>query len=229
MIIIKQKVLFEVNMKRFYIYLIALVAIFCLSSCKMSFGSEYSKEGVDEFCDTFGEPEGDGLLKGIVYSRDKCYNVTPKKVSEETDFRIFKFSHACDSFLVFENELYPMPTFGGWGFHNAVPCDFDNDGNKDLLIALSWGSGMHRSIITVFNSVTRKYTDIYDTSKDTSLTNFLPVDLIVSDDFTVYFVDVIINDRTNGENNLADLTVEVTGVAGYVSVEDGEIVFKKGE
>ena len=52
-----------------------------------------------------------------------------------------------------DNEVYPLcESFGGFGFVNAIPCDFDNDGNKDLFVASSWGSGLHRSVISVLMS-----------------------------------------------------------------------------
>ena len=41
-----------------------------------------------------------------------------------------------------------------------MPWDYDEDGTMDLLIASSWGSGFHRSEISVFNVKTKQSTII---------------------------------------------------------------------
>ena len=36
-----------------------------------------------------------------------------------------------------DNEIYPLcEFFGGYGFVNAIPCDFDNDGMTDIDVPL---------------------------------------------------------------------------------------------
>ena len=190
-----------------------------------------SKEGVAAFCDILGELQGNGLFAGYVLSEENCFNVTPQKVREETDCKIFKFSDSCASFVMIDNEVYTLcEWFGGYGFVNAVPCDFDNDGNKDLLVASSWGSGLHRSIISIFNSVTKESTVIYDTST----TNDPQTDLIVrisspsfapdaSFDPPVYYE--VCSVRIEPGDNSASLSYLLTGIAGSVSVRDGVIAF----
>ena len=75
--------------------------------------------------------------------------------------KIFKFSNSYVSLALIDGEVYEICTsFGGYGFFNAVPWDYDEDGTMDLLIASSWGSGMHRSEISVFNVKTKQSTII---------------------------------------------------------------------
>lgn len=123
--------------------------------------------------------------------------------------------------------------FGGYGFVNAVPCDFDNDGNKDLLVASSWGSGMHRSIISVFNSVTKESTVLYDTS-DTDKPN---TDLFVSTVVPVYsstqeFEDLPVTYMVYSariityDSDFINLSYVSTGVVGSIEVENGTPVFQ---
>ena len=126
-----------------------------------------NKDSVDEFMSILGEVEGDGLLSGFVLDEKNCYNVTPLSVANETDIKIFKFSDSCASFALIDGGVYEICTsFGGFGFVNAVPWDYDEDGNLDLLIASSWGSGMYRSEISVFNTKTKESTILFESTSD---------------------------------------------------------------
>jgi len=199
-------------------------------------GTPADKGGVEEFMDLLGgEADLGGLMSGYTLDYEHCYNVTPEQVETQTDMKIFKFSDSCVSLVVVDNEIYPIcDFFGGYGFVNAVPCDFDGDGNKDLLVASSWGSGMHRSVISVFNPVTKQSAVIYDTSD----TDNPRVDLIVltgspsaqlPDDtdpsdvifYTIYSVNIYVEG-----GNFADLRYGVTDVVGTVVSENGIPVFK---
>ncbi len=233
-------------MKKFFCILSLTAVLFLLCSCKDNTSStnkhetmktNISKDYVTEFIELLGgEIELGGLSSGLVLDEEHCYNVTPSQVAAETDMKIFKFSDSCVSCVVLDNEIYELCTsFGGYGFVNAVPCDFDNDGNKDLLVASSWGSGMHRSIISIFNSVTKESTVLYDTST----TDTPSVDLFVStatpsfsskeiEDLPVYYqvysAEITINDMEN--YNLADLSYVATDLVGSIEIENGIPTFK---
>jgi len=150
------------------------------------------------------------------FKEENCYNVTPESVSEVTDFKIFKFSDTCASFVFIDNEVFGIcNSFGGYGFVNAVPWDYDNDGNIDLLVASSWGSGVHRSEISVFNTKTKEYIAIYN-----NMSSYINPcsDLFVADDFKVYSCNI------NG-NNYANLSVTPYDFIGTVSNINGIPVF----
>lgn len=234
-------------MKKIVCILFLCSMIFSLCSCNDSstqntnefatMKTHLSKDYVSEFMELLGgEVECDGLLSGFVLDEEHCFNVTPPEVAAETDMKIFKFSDSCASFVLLDNNIYELCTsFGGYGFVNAVPCDFDNDNNIDLLVASSWGSGMHRSIISIFNSVTKESTILFDSSK----TENPNVDLFISTSspsftskeldelpicYTVYAAKIIIDDTEN--YNLADLSYVTTDFIGVIDVEDGTPVFK---
>ncbi|MBO4971450.1 MAG: hypothetical protein J6D45_01410 [Clostridia bacterium] len=233
-------------MKRFCLIMITLMMILALCSCnsesnnKDNFDSTEktymttpcSKEDVDAFCDIIGELQGEGLLSGLVLDKGKCFNVTPQEVALETNYKIFKFSDSCASFVMIDNEVYTLcEWFGGYGFVNAVPCDFDNDGNKDLLVASSWGSGLHRSIISIFNSVTKESTVIYDTSTtDNPQINLFVAAVSPSfsskdpSDSSIYY-QVYSAEIKSNDNNLANLSYVATGIIGSISTENGVIAF----
>ena len=193
-----------------------------------------SQEGVDEFFEAFGGPKvGEGLISGIVFNNDDFYNVTPLELLL-TECRVFKHSETCLSYVMIDNEVYDICRwFGGHGFVNAVPCDFDGDGEQELLIASSCGSGLHHSEISVFDIKTKKYTTVFSTAD----TENPRVDLIVraytyvmssrkpdlaSDTvYEVCFAEI----KTDEENN-CKLSYFVTGVAGKIVCKDGAAAFE---
>ena len=192
-----------------------------------------SKDSVDEFMAIVGEAEIGELSAGMKLEKERCYNVTPPSVAAQTDIRIFKFGDSCVSLALIDGEVYSLcESFGGFGFVNAVPWDFDGDGNLDLLISSSWGSGLHRSLISVFNTTTKESIVVYDTST----TDNPSVDLFVSTDspsflssdfqetpidYTVYSASIHVN-----HDNFADLSYTATGIIGSVVVENGRPVFR---
>ena len=228
-------------MKRTSCLLLAFILLFLLCSCKDdtsydAMKTNISKDYVPEFMELLGEEiELGGLSSGMVLDKEHCYNVTPLQVAAETDMKIFKFSDSCVSLVLLDNKIYNLcESFGGYGFVNAVPCDFDNDGNKDLLVASSWGSGLHRSIISVFNSVTKESTIIYDTSD----TDNPSIDLFIAaatpsfsskeiEDLPIYYqvysAEITVNDTEN--YNLADLSYVATDLVGSIEIENGTPTF----
>lgn len=225
-------------MKRIFCIFCVITMLFLLCSCKDDIShkaNEYetmktsaTKDSVEEFVSLLENIEPSGLISGYKFDEETCYNVTPPEVSAETNMKIFKFSDSCASFVMVDNEIYSLcEWFGGYGFVNALPCDFDNDGNKDLLVASSWGSGVHRSIISVFNSVSKNSTILYDTSSaDTPNT-----DLIVAQSTASFFTGdpnideklyySVLSVKINVENNnLVNLAYVVTGIEGHIEYED---------
>lgn len=191
--------------------------------------SACSKDSVDEFMAILGgELQGEGLLSGFTVTKENVYNVTPPQISSQTDYQIFKTSDSCESFVLIDGEIYSLCTsFGGYGFVNAVPCDFDGDGNTDLLVASSWGSGQHRSEISVFNTVTKESTVLYTSLEDLIVLTASPAFSSQEDPtalpiyYQVYAVKVTVND-----NNLANLSYVATDVVGSVQSENGTAVFQ---
>lgn len=191
------------------------------------------KDNVAEFMSILKEHELGGLSYGYALDEEHCYNVTPDRIAKETSARIFKFSDSCATFIYLNGQIYPLGEwFGGYGFVNAVPCDFDNDGNTDILYTYSWGSGIHRSLVAVFNTQTMENTVIYN-SFDTDNPQ---VDLYIGTespsidipdvDMPTYFVVYTVNIEVL-DGNFADLGLVMTGIAGSVKSENGSPVFHR--
>jgi len=88
--------------------------------------------------------------------RNECVEITPKAVSDETDWRMFTLQSQY-SFLLAGGEVHILCNYwGGWGVTSAVPWDYDDNGVLDLLYTYSWGSGIHRSHVAVFDMTTRQ-------------------------------------------------------------------------
>ena len=233
-------------MKRLFCLLFTGIVLICLSACQTNtdnsvknennvdyMSTSCTKDSVDELMSIIGEVELGGLSTGMKLDEEHCYNVTPLSVATQTDIKIFKFSDSCVSLALIDGEVYSIcACFGGYGFVNAVPWDYDEDGNLDLLVASSWGSGLHRSIISVFNTMTKESIVVYDTSN----TDNPSVDLFVAtaspslsskdpQDLPIYYQVYTANIKVNN-NNFADLSYTATGVIGSVVVENGVPVLK---
>ena len=85
------------------------------------------------------------------YTPDTCYNITPG-FGANPDYSIFKFDASCASFLLYENEAYPLGEwFGGYGVTSMALADLNDDGRQELFFTYSFGSGLHRSHIAYFD------------------------------------------------------------------------------
>lgn len=187
----------------------------------------FSKDSVEEFMNIIKKMHGDTPYSGYILEEEHCFNVTPKDVAEQTKYKIFKFSDSCASFVMFDNAVFELcQSFGGYGYTNALPCDFDNDGNKDLLVSSSWGSGTHRSQISIFNGTTGETTVIYE-ALDTDLIVVLSSSKIFTQDendkslaFAVWSIDLSVAD-----DNFVNLSYIIQDAVGTINTSDDSPIF----
>jgi len=136
-----------------------------------------------------------------MYPDDTCYNVTPQYVFDQTGCRIFKYSQSCESFLQADGRIYSIGIgFGGLGLTDIQLCDFDRNGQADLLYTFSAGSGLHISQINHFNLTTKEETrPVYlpagDQEVDVSanMMNELYLVKLADDHFVVYTAERVAN------------------------------------
>lgn len=221
-------------MKKLSVVIVA-VLILTLVSCNKKQNdtdttTEYMKESVDEFLSVLGYVQDEKTSSEYALIKEKCFNVTPDQIEEETEIKIFKFSDSCESYVFIDGEVFELcESFGGYGYINAVPCDFDANGDIDLLVASSWGSGIHRSIISVFNTTSKEPTVIYDGMD--SGTPF--IDLVVetktasgSDEtttsFQIYSAEINVD-----SGNFAKLSYVAKDLIGTVEAPNGIPEFKE--
>jgi len=89
------------------------------------------------------------------------FNVTPKRIEDNSDYQVFKNDTSCASFLLYEDTVYPMGGwFGGNGVVNMALGDMNRDGMDELYFTYSWGSGIHRSQAAYFDPAEKKMVDL---------------------------------------------------------------------
>ncbi|MFA6942564.1 MAG: hypothetical protein WCQ71_01760 [Bacilli bacterium] len=119
-----------------------------------------NKDGVSDFYLLL--QESDENLSPLLIE-ENCYNVTTENI-KATGAEIFKFKDECQTYAKYDDEIFLLATgFGGYGYVNAVTCDFDNNGKADILYTHSLGSGVHRSLVSVFNLTTLKIINLFST------------------------------------------------------------------
>lgn len=107
-------------------------------------------EGVEDFLSLQGEFQSG-------YDIDTCYNITPEEIKQDSDYQIFKYDVSCASFLLYEDEIYPLGEwFGGLGVTSMALADVDGDGKPELYFTYSWGSGLHHSHVAYFSPVSKQ-------------------------------------------------------------------------
>lgn len=115
------------------------------------------------------------------------YDITPKSIKEEIGCQIFKINYTCETYVVNKSKVYAIGLgFGGFGVVNIESCDLDNDGHKDLIYTFSWGSGLHRSHIGIFNFAKEKeeWLDFQQMNED------IVLEKVSDNDFKVYIAKV---------------------------------------
>ena len=142
-------------------------------------------------------------------------DVTPEEVLETTGCHIFKDPDSCESYLADGERCSVLGTgFGGYGFTSAVPWDYDENGTVDLLYTYSWGSGMHRSHLSLFDRTKREEQMLY---------------VYYPWDEKVYGSDLVVKHETDsaGNDSYPVFTVDVSLLAYGRGYDFTELSFTK--
>ena len=171
-----------------------------------TFGLIPTESGVDEFIAQYSVPQNE-------YENDELYNITPQEITDKYGFRIFKYSHNCETFLEYNGNVYILGTgFGGNGTTSFAVTDLNNDGNIEIYFTYSWGSGMHYSQVGYFDTATLKEIDFdYSSWDDMVLT-------VNKGHLEAYTADWNIK-------NFVYIEATPKDKVGEISVENGNIVF----
>lgn len=114
------------------------------------FGLTPSDNGVEEFLKT-------AVIPKYISEKEDCFNVTPEEITEKYGFRVFKFESSCESFLVYNGEMYVLGMgFGGNGTETFAAADINGDGAEELYFTFSCGSGLHHSSVGYFDTATKE-------------------------------------------------------------------------
>lgn len=120
------------------------------SSDVSTFLMEASNKNIDEFL-TLYEVHNDKL------NGNDWFRVSPSNIVEQYGLEIFKSESTCESYLMFEENIYLLGDyFGGYGVTSFAIADINLDDNIELYFTYSWGSGLHRSLVGYFDTKSKK-------------------------------------------------------------------------
>jgi hypothetical protein len=151
----------------------------------------------------------------------KCYTIyeiTPPSVRAEIKCQLFKVNSTCETYLIYNSKVYHIGLgFGGMGLISIETCDFDGNNQKDLIYTFSWGSGLHRSHIGIFNfsNEHEEWLDFKQPNEDIML------EKVSDDDFNVHIAKLYYEEleythlKPSKQEKIADVKA-VNGKIGIV-------------
>lgn len=150
-------------------------------------------------------------------------DITPENIFEETGCQIFKNGKTCESYLLYEGNLYTLGIgFGGLGIVDIVTADFDGNGEKELLYTYSWGSGIHRSCLDYFDLSTKHESGV-NISSIQSL-GFIQEELVLTKVSDTQF-EVFTATATVEDGDFSKLTYKKDRLFGMIKAVDNKPVF----
>ncbi len=205
---------------------------------------KHSKEGVNEFYNLLTSINENKYIK----EKETFYNVTTDNI-KNLGVSLFKDGFA-NTYLLYKNNIYYFAFGnGGYGFINAVTCDYDNNGISDILYTYSYGSGIHRSEVALFDlakcELTILFSTLVDSSKEDHMKDLVLEKRIVDNKpiYEAYFADIKLDESTNYDSFIIESTLKkelfkVVTLENYTSnefvstkiskiEEDDELIYSK--
>lgn len=173
------------------------------------------QDRVDDFLKLAEEIKFDKLPR--FYPDDSCANITPPLVFEKTGCLVFKYAKSSAAFLQVGRQIFVLgESFGGHGLTDLQLCDFDRNGQLDLIYTYSWGSGLHRSLVGHFNvsTMVESHLNYMNMNGDLYLSR------VTDDHFELYQAAVSIENSDFARISLTrrDLLASVRSIDGVLQV-----------
>jgi hypothetical protein len=134
---------------------VALISL--LTLCFLFSACESNKISIEETKKKISIEEAKKLILATkdfpqtINTEFKLLEITPSNIWDNTKRQLFKIveGSSWETFIVTNQEAIHIGIgFGGNGVTSAVPYDVNKDGTMDIVYAYSFGSGIHRSIIS---------------------------------------------------------------------------------
>lgn len=151
------------------------------------------------------------------YDNDTCYNITPEYMKENSDYMIFKYDTSSASFLLYENNVYPLGEWiGGMGVTSLALADLNAEDKPEMYFTYSFGSGLHRSHVAFFNPTTKQVVNLDYThpNKDMLVVN--------NDDGSLSLFEA----QLSNMRNFANFDIEGTEFISMITYDNGKISLK---
>jgi len=127
-----------------------LLAICLLAACFLTACGDSGKVSVETFLAALDVHLAE--TGATVDSGAEFIDITPKDVAKEIGCRIFKDDLYYASYLYYEDKVYPLGEWeSGYGVVDMEISDFNGDGISELLYAYSFGDGLHKWQIGLFD------------------------------------------------------------------------------
>jgi hypothetical protein len=114
-------------------------------------------------------PEAENVIRVEIYAKNPRMNPDAKFPLKEltTDavwkrlgvqvFQVTEGVQAHETYVVKKKQVFLIGTgFGGQGVNSLCVADLNGDGRPELAFSFSWGSGIHRSQVGVFDVLAKK-------------------------------------------------------------------------
>ena len=185
-----------------------------------------SKEGVPAFFKLLSEQIPDAVTGLNATAEEDCYNITPPGADAKKDFQVFMSVRTAYVYIVQDGAIVGTIR----GVLNLLLVDMDKDGKKDLLFTTTWGSGIERDLVCVYNANTQKVSGLHMSERGYKRDMLW----VAASGADVYF-----EGKTEADNDIQYpvLSVEavyengklsgyvVTGIVGNVVYQDGKAQF----
>ncbi|MBQ7500338.1 MAG: hypothetical protein IJT91_05550 [Clostridia bacterium] len=162
---------------------------------------------------------------GMILDSATCFDITPDGITEETGVKIYRDTDRDFTLLVTpDGDVISIKADNEFGIISAVTCDFDNDGNRDILFTSSLDALNHKSTVVLFNTQTKEFSVIYgDYNNYLTVRRSPTADENGNETFSVYGVSGIRKSSVDPSDYIVGKTVAEVGT---VSSENGKPVFR---
>lgn len=171
-----------------------------------------SSNGVEDYIEqVFGDAYD-------VETAGRYYNVVPEDISNDYGINIFKSDLIGYSALVYDNEIYSIGEWGGYGATSFAIADLNEDGKFELYFAYSCGSGEIRSEVAYFDTASKEIVTF-----DYSRVN-LDDDTEITEDvrtitFPIWYWEVLLEVDSNNVLCVYDVETETYNWKSCVDIE----------
>ncbi len=150
------------------------------------------------------------------YDTDKCYNITPDFIADNSDYTIFKYEECHESFVLYDGQIYRLGEYlGRSNIAGMALADLNKDGQYELYYTFLWGSGVLRSQIGYFDPANKKVT-VFDCSV------FVSDLMLTVNEAGELCVNTVTPDYYDNESDV-DFVIKAQDMIGTITLEKNKI------